>query len=138
MRELPKYAFLTHPSEFSGMRVIMLDHPYLIASIYELKVNDEERIEGFMSAKAQGRYPVGKVKGYTVFLKMFTSLEPNNNKEFQQAILDEMAEFVLTERIQKKIGQFKGSDESGRTIKIAERAKDHAIRLRSRKNKPNE
>lgn len=138
MRELPKYAFLTHPSEFSGMRVIMLEYPYLIASIYELKLTDEERIEDFMSAKAQGRYPVGKVKGYSVFLKMFTSLEPNNNKEFQQAILDEMAEFVLTERIQKKIGQFRMSDESGRTIQVHERNKEAAIRLRARKNRSND
>jgi hypothetical protein len=138
MRDLPKYGFLTNPSEINGMKVIMLEPPYLIASIYELKTTDEEWIEDFLSAKAQGRFPVGKVKGYTVFLKLFSSLQPNNNKEFQQAILDEMAEFVLTERIQKKIGQFKGSDESGRTIKIAERAKDHAIRLRSRKNKSNE
>ena len=135
MRELPKYGFLTGGSGFEGIKVIQLERPYLIASIYELKVSDEERIEDFMESKAQGRFPVGKVKGYTVFLKMYTSLEPNNNREFQQAILDEMADFVLTERIQKKIGQFRMSDESGRTIKVHERAKDHAIKLRSRRKK---
>ena len=138
MRELPKYAFLTNPAEFNGVQVIMLEYPYLIASIYEFKLNDEEKIEEFMCAKAQERYPVGKVSGYSIFLKVFTSLEPNNNREFQQAVLDEMAEFVLTERVQRKIGQFRMSDESGRTIKVHERARDHAIKLRSRKNKAND
>lgn len=138
MRELPKYAFLTNPAEFNGMRVIMLEYPYLIASIYEYKLSEEERIEDFMSAKAQGRFPVGKVKGYSIFLKMYTSLEPCGNPEFQQAVLDEMAEFVLTERVQRKIGQFRMSDESGRTIKVAERAKERSIKLRSRKKQPNE
>ena len=133
MRELPKYAFLTNPAELNGMLVIMLERPYMIASIYECKVADTERVESFMSAKAQGRYPVGKVKGYTVFLKMYTSLEPCNDSEYQQTILDEMAEFVLTERIQKKIGQFRMSDESGRTIQIHEQSRDRAIRLRKRK-----
>ena len=138
MRDVPKYAFLTNPSELNGMQVIMLEYPYLIAGIYEYKLNDTERIEYFMESKAQERFPVAKVPGYTIFLKIFTSLEPCGNNEFQQAILDEMAEFVLAERVQRKIGQFRGSDESGRTVKVHERARDHAIKLRSRNNKPND
>lgn len=138
MRDLPKYAFLTNPSEFSGVQVIMLEFPYLIASIYEVKQTEAERLEDFMSAKAQERYPIAKVKGYSVFLKMFTSLEPCDNPGFQQAILDEMAEFVLTERIERKLGQFKGCCESERTIRQLDRAKEHAMKLRSRKNRPNE
>lgn len=111
MRELPKYAFLTNSVGFVGVKVISLEKPYIIASIIELKPNDTDKIEELLSAKAQGRYPVAKVKGYTIFLKMFTSLEPCNNADFQQAILDEMAQFVLSERIEKKPGQFKGMKE---------------------------
>lgn len=130
MRELPKYAFLTNPADLSGVKVISLERPYFIASIFELKVTEEDKIEDFMSAKAQGRYPVAKVPGYTIFLRAYSSLEPCNNQDLQQAILDEMAEFVLTERVQRKPGQFRMSDESGKSVKVHERAKEKAIRER--------
>lgn len=112
MRELPIYAFLTNPAEFEGMKVILLESPYIIASIYEVSQNKPELIDKFIEDKAQGRCPVGKVEGYSVFLKMFTSLEPCGDTEYQQEILDEMAEFVLEERIRRKPGQFKGCNEN--------------------------
>lgn len=135
MRELPKYAFLTNPNEFEGMKVIMLEYPYIIASIFEVKQHEVERISMFVEDKAQGRCPIGKCNGYSVFLKMFTSLEPCGNTDFQQTILDEMAKFVLEERVMRKIGQFKGCDEANRTIKEAIHERDERVRLRPRKNK---
>ena len=108
MKELPKYAFLTNSVGFAGVKVIQLERPYLIASIIEVGKNQIERVNEYLEDMAQERYPIAKVKGYTIFLKMFTSLEPNGNKNYQQAVLKEMAEYVLTERVQKKPGQFKG------------------------------
>lgn len=138
MRELPFYAFLTNPSEFEGMKVILLEPPYIIANIFEVSQNNPEKIESFIEDKVQGRCPVGKVQGYSVFLKMFTSLEPCDDMEYQQEILDEMAEFVLEERIKRKPGQFKGCDESGRTEKILQKGAERAIRMRERKKRSNE
>ncbi len=111
MRELPKYAFLTHSVGFTGVKVIQLERPYLIASIVEVGKNQIERVNEYLEDMAQERYPIAKVEGYTIFLKMFTSLEPNNNRDFQQAVLKDMAQFVLTERVMKKLGQFKGMKE---------------------------
>lgn len=111
MKELPKYAFLTNSVGFTGVKVIQLERPYLIASIIEVGKNQIERVNEYLEDMAQERYPIAKVKGYTIFLKMFTSLEPNGNKNYQQAVLKDMAQFVLTERIEKKLGQFKGMKE---------------------------
>lgn len=111
MRELPKYAFLTNSVGFTGMKVICLEHPYIIASIYEVNKNRPDLVDGYLEDIAQERYPIAKVKGYTIFLKVFTSLEPCNNQESQQDVLNEMAQFVLTERITKNPGQFKGMKE---------------------------
>lgn len=116
MKELPKYGFLTSGPGFEGIKVIQLERPYFIASIYEVKTHDAERVDSLLEDMAQGRYPISKVKGFTVFLKMYSSLEPNSNRELQQAILNEMADFVLTERIQVKSGQFRVYDESRVTI----------------------
>lgn len=111
MRELPKYAFLTNSVGFTGVKVIQLERPYLIASIVEVGKNQTERVNEYLEDMAQERYPIAKVEGYTIFLKMFTSLEPNNNKDFQKAVLKDMARFVLTERVMNKLGQFKGMKE---------------------------
>lgn len=113
MKELPKYAFMTHSVGFAGVKVIQLEKPYLIAGIYEVRQNDIELVSQFLEDMAQERYPIAKVPGYTVFLKMFTSLEPCNDREYQQEILNEMAQFVLTERIQQRPGQFRRNCESG-------------------------
>jgi hypothetical protein len=138
MKELPKYGFLTSGPGFEGIKVIQLERPYLIASIYEVKTHDAERVNQFLEDMAQERFPISKVKGFTVFLKLFSSLEPNNNREFQQAVLNEMADFVLTERIQVKPGQFRKCDDTERSAKYCEKVKREEIRLRHRKHKTNE
>lgn len=111
MKELPKYAFLTNSVGFTGMKVIQLEHPYIIANVKEIGKSQTERINDLIDAMVQGRYPVAKVNGYTVFLTMFTSLEPCDDSFLQEAVLKDMAQFVLTERIMKKTGQFKGMKE---------------------------
>ena len=112
MKELPKYGFLTNSVGFTGVKVIQLERPYIIGSILEIKPEDTELKEMYLEAMAQERYPIAKVKGYRMFLKVFTSLEPCNDQELQQSVLEEMADYVLTERIQKKEGQFRKFDES--------------------------
>lgn len=111
MKELPKYAFLTNSVGFRGMKVISLEYPYIIASIYEVNKNRPDLVDGYLEDMAQGRYPIAKVKGYSVFLKVYTSLEPCRDNPYMQAVLNEMAQFVLAERIEKKPGQFKGMKE---------------------------
>lgn len=111
MRDLPKYAFLTNSVGFTGMKVISLERPYIIASIYEVNKNRPDLVDEYIEDMVQGRYPIAKVKGYTIFLKVFTSLEPNNDRLYQQEILNEMTDFLLEERIHKKPGQFKGMKE---------------------------
>jgi hypothetical protein len=136
MKELPKYGFLTSGPGFEGIKVIQLERPYLIASIYEVKTHDAERVNQFLEDMAQERFPISKVKGFTVFLKLFSSLEPNNNREFQQAVLNEMADFVLTERVQVKPGQFRAYDENRVSDSnfVAERPKEFKLRSRKRKD----
>lgn len=111
MKELPKYAFLTSSVGFTGMKVICLEHPYIIASLYEVNKNRTDLVNGYLEDMVQERYPIAKVKGYTIFLKVLTSLEPCRNRELQQMVLNEMARLVLTERIAKNPGQFKGMKE---------------------------
>lgn len=111
MRELPDYAFLTNSVGFAGMKVICLTYPFIVASIYEVNKNRPDLVDEYLEDMAQQRYPIAKVKGYTIFLKVFTSLEPCRDIPYMQAVLNEMAQFVLTERIEKKPGQFKGMKE---------------------------
>ena len=131
MKELPKYAILTN-SEIPGLKVIFLERPYIIASVYDYH-RDDERARERMDDMVQGRYPIAKVKGYTVFLTMFTSLEPCNNPELQQAVLNEMADFFLKEKIGHKPGQYAKCEESGRMQSKIDRFAER--RLRPRKNK---
>ena len=83
--DLPKYAILSGDG-FSGLKVISLEHPYIIASVHDYH-RDDERARERMDDMVQGRYPIAKVKGYTVFLTMHTSLEPCSNQELQKATL---------------------------------------------------
>lgn len=117
MRDLPKFAFLTNSIGFKGMKVLCLEHPYVIANLYEAKVKDIEEVSCFMDDLVQKRFPMSKVNGYTIFLRVYSSLEPCSDNEYQQQILDEMADFVLTERVHKKLGLFKGSCESEKWYK---------------------
>ena len=136
MKQLPKYALLSGEG-FEGLKVIMLEHPFFIASIYEAK-RDEEKIENFMEAMVQERYPVGKVKGYSIFLTLYSSLQPNNDFEYQKEVLNEMAQYFFENRVVKKPGLYRMSEETGRAEKAHERAKQNAMRLRGRKNRPND
>lgn len=115
MRELPKYAILTN-TEIPGVKVISLERPYIIASVHDYH-RDDERVQNRMDDMVQGRYPVAKIKGYAIFLTMFTSLEPCNNIELQTAVLNEMADYFLKEKIGSKPGQYMKSEESGRNEK---------------------
>ena len=134
MRELPKYALLSGDG-FVGLKVISLSHPYIIASVHDYH-RDDERARERMDDMAQGRYPIAKVKGYTVFLTMHTSLEPCGNQELQQATLNEMAQYFLEDKIAHKPGQFAKCEESGSTQRKIERFAER--RLRPRKNRDND
>lgn len=129
MRELPKYGFLTSP-DFESVKIISLEPPFFIANVSEISTTHPERVDACIEDMVQGRYPISKVKGYTIFLRIFTSLEPNNDTEQQQRVLNEMAEFYLNERVLQKVGKYSKYDESGRTIRQAAEARDRAIRER--------
>ena len=131
MRELPKYALLSGDG-FVGLKVISLSHPYIIASVHDYH-RDDERARERMDDMAQGRYPIAKVKGYTVFLTMHTSLEACSNQELQQATLNEMAQYFLEDKIAHKPGQYAKSEESGSMQRKIDRFAER--RLRPRKNK---
>lgn len=115
MKELPQYAILTN-SDMPGVKIISLERPYIIASVYDYH-RDDERVQEKMEDMVQGRYPIAKVKGYSIFLTMYTSLEPNNNAELQRAVLNEMAEFFLEEKIGHKPGKYMKCQESGKDEK---------------------
>lgn len=136
MREIPRYAMLAH-SEMPGFKVISLERPYMIASVFDYH-RDDERAQERMDDMVQGRYPIAKVKGYTVFLTVFTSLEPCSNPEVQQAELNEMARFFLEEKISHKPGQFAKCEESGRTQRKFERVAEQRKVLRERRKRTND
>lgn len=137
MRELPKYAMIAN-SDMPGLKVISLERPYIIASVHDYH-RDDERVQDRMEDMVQGRYPIAKVKGYSIFLTMYTSLEPCNNPGLQQAELNEMAEFFLNEKIAHKLGQFMKSEESGRNERRITREGERRKILRERrKNNPND
>ena len=128
MRELPKYAILTN-SEMLGIKVISLERPYIIASVYDYH-RDDERAQERMEDMVQGRYPIAKVKGYTVFLTMLSSLEPCSNQELQKVTLNEMAQYFLEDKIAHKPGQYAKCEESGRTQRKFERVAERRKRER--------
>lgn len=136
MRELPRYAMLAH-SEMPGFKVISLERPYMIASVFDYH-RDDERVQERMDDMVQGRYPIAKVKGYTVFLTVFTSLEPCSNPEIQQAELNEMARFFLEEKISRKPGQFAKCEESGQLQRRIDRAGQRNKVLRERRKRTND
>ena len=136
MREIPKYAILTN-SDMVGIKVISLERPYIIASVYDYH-RDDERAQERMDDMVQGRYPIAKVKGYTVFLTMLSSLEPCSNQELQKATLNEMAQYFLEDKIAHKPGVYARCEESGQTQKKFERVRENQIRLRERRKRTNE
>ena len=132
--DLPKYALLSGDG-FVGLKVISLEHPYIIASVHDYH-RDDERARERMDDMVQGRYPIAKVKGYTVFLTMHTSLEPCGNQELQQATLNEMAQYFLEDKIAHKPGQYAKCEESGRMQSKIDRLAER--RLRERRRRTNE
>ena len=108
MRDLPKYALLTDTVGFKGMKVISLERPYIIASIIEISKSQTERLNDLLEDMAQDRYPIAKVQGYSIFLKVHASLEPCWDDDYKKKVLKEMADYVLKGRIAAKPGQFKG------------------------------
>lgn len=134
MRELPQYAILTN-KELAGAKIISLERPYIIASVFEYH-RDDERVQERMEDMVQERYPIAKVKGYSIFLTMFSSLEPNNNAELQRAVLNEMAEFFLEEKIGDKPSRYMKCQESGRDEKRI--TKDTHRRIRERIKRSND
>lgn len=137
MRELPKFGFVSSP-EFDSIKIISFEPPYYIANVCEISQNNPERISEYIDDMIQGRYPIAKIKGYSIFFRIFTSLEPDNDAELQQKVLNEMAQFYLTERVLQKVGKYNKFDESGRTIREAADARDKAIKLRERRRKAND
>lgn len=136
MRELPRYAMLAH-SEMPGFKVISLERPYIIASVFDYH-RDDERVQERMEDMVQGRYPIAKINGYSVFLTVFTSLEPCSNPEIQQAELNEMARFFLEEKISRKPGQFAKCEESGQLQRRIDRAGQRNKVLRERRKRTND
>lgn len=128
MKQLPKYAILTG-ADIVGIKIISLEYPYLIASVFDYNKEDE-RVQEYIEDMAQERYPIAKVKGYSIFLKMFTSLESNSNNALQQATLNEMAEYFLDTKIQAKPGLYRRSDESGQSEEKHEFVKSRIMRER--------
>lgn len=111
MKQLPKFAFL-QSEELEGKKVICLEPPYFIANVRTFK-RDDEYVSNYLEDMAQDRYPIAKVKGYTIFLRMYSSLETNNDKQQQQDMLNEMAEWFLTDVVQVKTGTYMKSEETG-------------------------
>lgn len=134
MKQLPRFVFISHP-EIEGLKIMMTEHPYLVATEYRIGKHQEDLIDSFLEDMAQDRYPMAKIPGYYVFLRMFTSLEPNNDREFQQSILNEMAEFLLEARIQDKLGLYNKCCEGDKTLLERVQERDERVRLRPRKNK---
>ena len=135
MKQLPKFMFLSHP-EVDGLKIIMTEYPYLIAEVHEIKKTRDDLIDAYLEDMAQGRYPMSKLPGYYIFLRMFSSLEPCNDTGFQQNILNEMAGFFLTERVEQKIGLYHKCSESDKPLKERVEERDaQKANLRPRRNR---
>lgn len=125
MRNIPRFAFLAGEG-FIGMKVICLEYPYIIGSVFPISMDDTEKLDEMITEMVQSG-GVAKVRDFSVFVKSYESLEPCQDKGHIQRVLNDMAEYVREERILKKTGQFKSCDEKGiikrRTEKAIERHK---------------
>ena len=131
MRQLPKFAILTN-NDIPGIKVISLQHPYIIASVHDFR-RDDEQVAERLDDMAQERFPIAKIPGYTIFLTMYTSLKPTNNKALQQVTLDEMAQFFYEQKVLSKPGLYMKCEESGKLEKKILRESE--IRKRNKKEK---
>lgn len=130
MRQLPEFAYLTS-DEINGVKIISLEHPFIVASVSVYK-REDERVAERLEDMAQGRYPIAKIPGYAIFLTMFTSLEPCKNGELQQAVLNDMAQFYYNDKVVNKPGSFMKSEETG---SVERRIVGIGRVMRERKNK---
>lgn len=130
--DLPKFAFLSGEG-FVGIKVMCLEPPYLIASIYDINRHDVEKVEDFMENMAQGRVPMAKIPGYTIFLKVLTTMESCPDRAYQQSILKEMTQYVLENKIQKRPGLYRMSEESGRAEKKFDPERQKILRERRKR-----
>lgn len=112
MKNLPKYAMLMGEG-FIGAKIIQLERPYIIASVFDFKRDDYERISEMQEIKLNEREPIAKVKGYTIWLRPLSSLEPNNDFDYTAGILEEMADYFLNTKIANKPGVYMKCEESG-------------------------
>ena len=132
MRKLPKYAVLTGEG-LVGVKVIQLERPYIIASVFDFNKDDYERISEMQEIKLNEREPIAKVNGYAIWLRPFSSLEPNNDFYYTEGVLNEMADYFLKTKIAAKPGLYRRSDESGKAEQQHEFIKDRVMRERRKK-----
>ena len=111
MRNIPKFAFLSGEG-LIGIKVICLEYPYIIGSVFLVNMDDQEKIDEMMTEMVQSG-GVAKVRDFSVFVKCYEPLEPCKDKEYIQSILNEMAEYVREKKIMDKVRQFKAYDEKG-------------------------
>jgi hypothetical protein len=119
MKNLPRYAMLMD-EELHGMKVFQLERPYIISTVWDYK-RDDEQVQDRIEDMVQERYPIAKVKGYSIFLTTYSSLEPCDDPQFQREVLNEMAEYFLQARIANKPGLYMKSEESGEVQERIER-----------------
>lgn len=131
MKNLPKYAMLMGEG-FIGAKIIQLERPYIIASVFDFKRDDYERISEMQEIKLNEREPIAKVKGYTIWLRPLSSLEPNNDFDYTEGILEEMADYFLNTKIASKPGVYMKCEETG---SVERRIVSTGRVMRERKNK---
>ncbi len=131
MKNLPKYAMLMGEG-FIGAKIIQLERPYIIASVFDCKRDDYERISEMQEIKLNEREPIAKVKGYTIWLRPLSSLEPNNDFDYTECILEEMADYFLNTKIASKPGVYMKCEETG---SVERRIVSTGRVMRERKNK---
>lgn len=131
MKNLPKYAMLMGEG-FIGAKIIQLERPYIIASVFDFKRDDYERISEMQEIKLNEREPIAKVKGYTIWLRPLSSLEPNNDFDYTAGILEDMAEYFLNTKIASKPGVYMKCEETG---SVERRIVSTGRVMRERKNK---
>lgn len=49
--------------------------------MFDINKDNQNELKVFQDDIAQARCPIAKVKGYTIFLKMYSSLKPCNDNE---------------------------------------------------------
>ena len=131
---LPKYAMLMD-NDLPGIKVIQLERPYIIASVFDFNREDHERIGEMHEIKINEQEPIAKVKGYSIWLKQYATLENQAGFEYTQNILEEMADYFLNTRIANKPGLYRRSEESGRDERRYDPERQRKLRERRQRIK---